>query len=123
MWATLAWGIARTLLSFALKPSNLAILGVACMLTYGTAWLKGKWHQDRVWVARIEAEKEKQAQIVFREDNKALAANKKLLEEVEMQNAQINELLAEADTDANAARPALGIDSVQRINRGRARKP
>lgn len=123
MWPTLLWGIGKTLFSFALKPSNWAILGVACMLTYGTAWFKGKWHQDRVWVARIEAEKEKQAQIVFREDNKALAANKKLLDELEARDAQINELLGEADADANAARPALGIDSVQRINRGRARQP
>lgn len=96
------------------KPIALT-LAVLAVFLYG--YHKGDAHRDRVWKAKIEAEREKQAQIVFRADNKALAEITRLNTELETSNAQINELLIEAERDANAARPAIGISGVQRFNR------
>lgn len=119
MWITIIWGIAKACLDFILKPSNLAIAGVLCLLAFGTGWFKGSAHKERVWVARIAAEREKQAQIVFRADNEALETNRKLQEELDQSNAQINDLLIAAEKDANAGRVCLGGDSLKRINKGR----
>lgn len=102
------------------KPLAVGFFVLAVFL-YG--FHKGDARRDRIWRAQIEAEREKQAQIVFRADNKALAEITRLNTELETSNAQINELLIEAEKDTNAARPAFGTDSVRRINRSGAHKP
>ena len=111
-----------SILEFVMKPSNWAIAGIIVFFAFSAGYWKGDRHRDRIWTARIEAEREKQAQIVARSDNEALGKITKLNETVEQQNALITELMAEADTDSNAARPALGAPSLQRLNRIGPRK-
>lgn len=96
---------------------------LALFVTYQVGHWKGDNYRNAIWEKQIAAEREKQNTIVTQSDTEAVAAIIELHAELENRNAQINELLAEADKDPNAARPALGVDSVRRINRIGPRRP
>lgn len=96
---------------------------LALFVTYQVGHWKGDSYRDGVWKAKIRAEQIAQEKVINETKDKAIAEVARLNSELENRDAQINELLAEADMDANAARPALGLDSVRRINRGRAGGP
>lgn len=96
------------------KPIAL-VLAVLAVFLYG--YHKGDERRDRIWKAQIEAEKKKQAAVITQVETKALAEAERLNKELEDANAQINELLSQADADANAARPAIGLGGVHRLNK------
>jgi len=101
--------------------------GLMVLLVVAGAYLTGYWkgdnHRDQIWKAKIAIERTRQSHIIADADAEALKEIKRLTEEKEQQEAQINELLAEADKDPNALRPAVGIDGVRRINRIGPRGP
>lgn len=113
------WGLAT-------NPQGLAIAGIVAFLSYQTGHWRGDSYRNRVWVQKIEAEREKQEQIVTRSDNKALAEITRLSATVELQNGLINDLAAEAAAEAaknpNASCPAISADGVRRLNRIGPRK-
>ena len=90
---------------------------------YGWGYHKGDNHRDQIWKAKIAIERTRQDHVIADNDAKALTEIKRLTEVKEQQEAQINELLAEADSDPNAKRPAVGIDGVRRIYRIGPRRP
>jgi hypothetical protein len=111
------WVGLQALIEFVLKPANLVIAGILCLIVYGVGFHKGDNYRDRKWQAKITIERVKQEHAVADADAAAVAVMTRLQTELEQSNAQINELMAEADSDSNAARPALGTPSVQRLNR------
>ena len=118
----LFWQGLAALIEFVCKPANLVIAGILCLVVYGVGFHKGDNYRDAKWQAKITIERVKQKHAVEDADAKALKEITRLTTEAEERDAQINELLAEADNDPNANRPAVGIDGVRRIYRIGPRK-
>lgn len=115
--ASTVWGIVP-------RWGKIALGGaLALFVTYQVGHWRGDNHRNEIWVAKIRAERQAQEKIIDETKDKAIAEVVRLNALLEEQNAQITVLLAEADADANATRPALGVDSVRRINRGRQGGP
>jgi len=96
---------------------------LALFVTYQVGHWKGDNHRDAIWKTKIRAEQVAQEKIVNEAKDLAIREIARLGEEVEKRDAQINEMLIEAEQDANADRPALGTDSLRRINRHRPGGP
>ena len=117
------WAGLQALLEFVLKPSNLVIAGILCVFVYGTGYFKGDAHRNRIWVAKITAERVAQEKTIKETTDRAIAETARLNVELEERDALINVLQIEAANDPNAGRPAIGTDGLRRINRGRAGGP
>lgn len=105
------------------RPAKIAMGGaLALFVAYQAGHWRGDNYRNAKWEQKIEAEREKQEQIVTRSENKALEEITRLNATVEEINALVEQLRLEADADANASRPALGAAGVQRLNRIGPRK-
>ena len=106
------------------RPAKLAMGGaLALFVAYQTGHWRGDNHRNEIWLGKIRAERQAQEKIIDDTKDKAINEIARLGAELEKRDAEINDLLIEAEKDDNAARPALGASSVQRINRGRAGGP
>lgn len=102
------------------KPIAIVLIVIGLYL-FG--YMRGDAHRDRIWQAKIDSERRSQTMIANAHEALAIKDLEELRTQLEASNALSNELLAKADTDANAARVCLGTDSLHRINRGRKTGP
>ena len=92
------------------------ILGVAGWQIDSRAYKRGFAESDRQWIERVDAEIARQ--VAANEDALRAAEETiaRLREAKDVRDATIDRLIEEARSDPNADRPALGTDSVRRLN-------
>ena len=112
-----AWGIWSAI------PKPIKIAGaaaIALFITYQVGHWRGDNYRNAIWQTKIRAEIAAQEKVIDAAKDEAIKEVVRLNAEVEKRDAEIVKLQEEADKDVNAKRPALGVDSLRRINRGRS---
>jgi hypothetical protein len=98
------------------KPIAL-ILAVLAIYLYGAH--SGRMKERGIWVAKIESERRAQTIITNAHESLAIKEVEQLNDDIEKQEKLIQELRAQAAASPDAGKPALGIDGIKRVNRGR----
>jgi len=98
------------------KPIALVIAVLAIYL-YGAH--SGRMKERGIWVAKIESERRAQTAITHAHEALAIKEVEELNDNIEKQDKIIQELRAQAAASPDANKPALPIDGVRRIQRGR----
>lgn len=111
----------RALGTFVASPSNLVIGGLIFGTTFIWAHHNGREKERGIQEVKIENERRSQSIITNAAEAKAAKDLKDLSDERDLVSSQLDTVLAEASADANAKRVCLGLESIKRINRGRAK--
>lgn len=91
-------------------------LGVSAWWINDTAFSRGFAEAERQWQIRVQEELDRQQDANDEALRRAQAEIARLNEAKEVRDATIARLNREAAQDPNADRPALGTDSVRRLN-------
>tara|TARA_R100001086_G_scaffold30380_1_gene13901 strand:- start:56 stop:349 length:294 start_codon:yes stop_codon:yes gene_type:complete len=92
------------------------ILGITVWQINDRAYNRGFAEADRQWIERVDQEIERQTEANREALRIAREEIDRLREAKEVRDAEIKRLIREAQDDPDAARPALGVGSVRRLN-------